>query len=98
MSGIYRLELTKGQDQEVEDLIEGLFDPAVPHWLSRRQWMAVGQMALGKAQLIEAGQYGESVDLPEKSADAEDNARWAAELRVLAGRVHQEFKPGDGRY
>lgn len=88
---LYKLELTAQQVEEVEALAFTGFEIDVFAGLGRDQWVAIGHMCLGKAQRIEAGEYGEPED------EMDDNAEWAEELRGVAEIIFGEFQSGDGK-
>lgn len=75
--------------EELDSLALGLFE--VKDEMPRNQWLALGFMANGKAQLIEQGRY----DMGDE--DNADNADWATDLRHIAHTVFDYFKPGDGK-
>lgn len=75
-------------DQDWEEIASLGFEPFTiepGQALTRQQWMAVAHMALGKAQRIENGDYGEDVD-----------NGWADQLRLIAETITDHFRPGDG--
>jgi hypothetical protein len=59
--------------------------------LTRGQWFAVAQMALGKAQMLDDGRYGGDED------DGVDPAEWADQLRGIASTILDFFQPADGK-
>ena len=88
----YQIGFTRKQWQEIESMgFEG-FEPMPDEPLSRCQWMAIAHMALGKAQRIEEGHYGDGAE-----GEDEDDESWADELRGIASQILDEFKPGDGK-
>ena len=89
----YRLDdLDDTQWEEIESLGFEEFEPNSEKDMTRRQWMAVAHMCLGKAQRIESGDYGDT-----EENDPADNLRWANELREIAEVILTEFRPGDGK-
>lgn len=66
------------------------FDIGEGEAMTRGQWLAVTQMALGKSVMLAEGRY----DLGDE--DDTDNEQWADELREIADTILAEFKPGDG--
>ena len=87
----FRLRFGKQQVEEIESLWCEGFEPNPREPQTRSTWVAIGHMALGKAQRISAGEYGEPED------DMEDNEEWAEELRGIAEIIFGEFKAGDGK-
>ena len=81
-------------DRDWEELVSLTFEPfefGYDEPLTRGQWLALAHMALGKAQLIDDGQYdiGDGHD--------SENPEWAAHLRSIAHRILDEFQPADGK-
>ena len=62
--------------------------------MTRGQWMAIAHMALGKAERIESGHYGDDGSEEDPDYDPES---WADQLRSIASVILDEFKPGDGK-
>lgn len=78
-----------------EELIAMSFEPfefGESDELTRGQWMALAHMALGKAQRVESGHYGDADEF-----EHQDSSRWAAELREIADIILDKFRPGDGQ-
>jgi hypothetical protein len=91
---MYELPFTDVQWVEINNLIDNSddeFGPARP----RRQWYAIAQMALGKAEMIAAGLYDTPGEDPTETE--EGNAQWADTLRDIAKIITDKFKPGDGQ-
>lgn len=81
--GEYVLEFTPKQLEEIECLgFDGL-EVTLGEPLPRGHWLAIAQMALGKAQLVEAGYYGDD--------ELEDDTVWADELREVAATILGSF-------
>lgn len=87
----YRLAFTSQEREEIEAMWFEGFEPDPSQPQPRSVWVAIGHMALGKAERIEVGEYGEPED------DMEDNDEWAAELRGIASKIFGEFQSGDGK-
>ena len=85
----YLLDFTNADWDEIECLGFGEFQPQPS--MPRAEWVAVGLLALGKAQRIDEGFY----DLSEAAAG--DDAIWAAQLRCIAAQIFNKFQPGDGQ-
>lgn len=66
------------------------FGPEIP--MTRGQWWAIGEMALGKAQRIEEGAYGGD------EGDGFDPETRSEELRAIAATIFEKFQPGDGQF
>lgn len=85
----------KFSSQQWEELISMTFEPFTfgkGARLTRGQWMAMGEMALGKAQRVDAGIY--------KIGEQDDEVnmpQWAEELRDIAAVIFDFFQPGDGK-
>ena len=88
MKTTYALEFAPQEWEEIDSLASGIIE--VNADMPRTNWMAIGNMALGKAQRLEEGAYG----LADDECDSE---RWAEELRAIADKIFSEFQPGDGR-
>ena len=84
----FKMEFTDEQWEEISSMGFDSFEPVPGEPLSRGQWIAIAHMALGKAQRIEEGHYG---------GGEEDDPDWAGELRGIASKIMDEFKPGDGK-
>lgn len=89
--GRFKLEFSNQQIEEIESLWCDGFEPDPTEPQSRRVWVAIGHIALGKAERIATGQYGEPDD------DMDDNEEWADELREIAGIIFDAFRAGDGK-
>ena len=88
----YKIDFSGRQWEEIESMgFEG-FEPMPDKALSRGQWIAIAHMALGKAQRIEEGHYGDGAE-----GEDEDDENWADELRGIASQILDEFKTGDGK-
>lgn len=81
----YTLEFSEAQWVEIESLGFTGFQPTGSMY--RDQWMAVANLADGKAWAIEQGRYDTGIDDP----------TWPDELRTIAEVVHKKFRPGDGQ-
>ena len=90
----YAFAFSTKQCNEIENL-PASFRLKPANKQSRAVWMDIGHIALGKAQRIEAGNYGE--DNGDGYEDGVDISAWAAELREIAGKIFDYFKPGDGK-
>ena len=66
------------------------FDIGEGEAMTRCQWLAVAQMALGKSMMLAEGRYYMGDD------DDSDNEQWANELREIADTILAKFQPGDG--
>lgn len=102
MPNLYDLTFSAKQWQEIESLGFEPFEPMTGESLTRGQWCAIGEMCLGKAQRIDAGDYGmEDGEGNATDADLEavgdSPAQWAEDLRGIAAIIFREFKSGDGR-
>lgn len=95
---MYSLEFTDKQAEEIDSLTSGVFefDPSKPQ--PRRLWLAVAQMAKGKAELMDDGYYhdGDDEELEPEGYEDEPDV-WAADLRAIADIITDKFKPGDGQ-
>lgn len=89
---IYHLEFTNHQWEEIFSLAFVPFFMTIGDKATRAQWVAVGQMCLGKAQMIEDGYYGGSC--PDEGVDISE---WAQDLRDIAEIIFAKFQPGDGQ-
>ena len=94
MSGkrqLYSLEFSDADWEELESLSFSPFEFAQGESLTRPQWFALAMIALGKASLIEAGEYaiGDGHD--------HEDAAWVEQLRSIAERILDKFQPGDGQ-
>lgn len=94
MLTMYKLEFTAEEWEEIEAMSFTGFTPSRGKPLDRSQWIAVAHMALGKAERIEAGEYGK----PEDDDDDADELDWSQTLRGIAEKITGQFKPGDGRF
>ena len=88
----YELEFTEPQWEEIVNLGFEPFEVVPEESLTRGQWMAVADMALGKAWRLDRGDY--ALGEPD---EAEDNERWAEELREIAHIILNKLRPGDGQ-
>lgn len=87
----FKLRFSEQQIEEIESMWCDGFEPDPTKPQPRNVWIAIGHMALGKAQRIEAGEYGEPED------DMDDNEDWVTDLRDIADIIFGEFKAGDGK-
>lgn len=87
---LYALDFCESDWNEIESLA---FGPFVPdrEGMSRSEWMAIANIALGKALRIEEG------DFDMRDEDDRDNSNWAQQLRDIAHTILAEFRPGDGK-
>jgi hypothetical protein len=94
MPNTYLLTFTESQWEEIEALAEGII-PNVHTGLTRRQWMAIGYMALGKATQVVSGHH----QFPgEDDADhIADSLTWLTALQGVAMQIFTCFKPGDNK-
>lgn len=84
---------TESQHNEIQCMVGGIipnFDSFEPQ--PRKRWVAIGEMALGKAHRIEEGAYGQ--DDEDEGVDLEE---WADELRGIASEIFEFFQSGDGK-
>ena len=88
----YKIEFTDVQWEEIASMAFDGFEPVPGEPLSRGQWIAIAHMALGKAQRIEEGHYGDGAE-----GEDDDDEHWADELREIASQILNEFKPGNGK-
>lgn len=86
----HSIDFTPGQWEEICSLSFEPFDIAEGEALTRGQWLAVAEMALGKSVMIAAGRY----DMDDQDDDG--NEKWADELREIADTILAKFQPGDG--
>lgn len=86
----YTFEFSSRLWEEVEALASGLFEINEDLTLPRRKWLALGQMALGKAQKMQEGYYG-------ADDDETDIEQWTQDLQAIANTIFDFFKPGDGK-
>lgn len=90
---MHRLEFDPTAWEEIDSLLSNVttldWNPA-EHGLPRAMWLAVAQMALGKAQLMEDGYY----DSGDDDDDCLDD--WSRQLRDIAYTITDHFRPGDG--
>ncbi len=94
---VYNLDrmFDEGEWKELIDLDMDA-DPKPGKGLTRRQWLNVADICLGKAQRIETGIYGG--DGFEDEEDREESMRWGLQLREIASKILNEFKPGDMKF
>lgn len=88
----YALKLTDDEWIEVEALSFEPFEVSPGDQLTRLQWIAIGEMCLGKAVRIERGDYD-----PMNDEDPYSAAKWAHDLRGIAKKIFNKFRPGDGK-
>lgn len=89
---LYQLDFPEFLCEELEDLAVPLRQYDVfAAGLSRADWVALGHLALGKAQRIRAGAYDIGSD------DQATNAAWLTDLEEIAEIIFREFQPGDGK-
>jgi len=86
-------EFNQATWREINDLTSALW-PAGRRSMTRPQWLSIGQMLLGKAELIDRGSYRLSKDEAERARCLD----WATRLRRIAAVIHDRFKPGDEKY
>ncbi len=89
----YSLEFSESQQEEIISLGFEPFEPDPTQPMIRGQWMAIAEMALGKAVRIERGDYEA---ITEDGFDSDDR-EWAEELRDIAHIILGFFQPGDGK-
>jgi hypothetical protein len=87
----FKLDFSDQEQEEIEAMWFEGFEPDPTEPQSRSVWVAIGHMALGKAQRIEDGEYGEPED------DMDDNEEWSDQLRGIASVIFNEFRAGDGK-
>ncbi len=83
----YKMEFTPAEWEELECLNYAGSRPDLREPLLRGQWLAIAQMALGKAQSIIEGHYDD--------CDGDDNGHhgsWALELRRIAAAILYRLK------
>lgn len=81
---LYTFEFSDSDWEEITSLF--VVPPLFQH-MSRQEWTSIAHMALGKAQCIDDGRYG----------DDEDDKEWADQLRGIASTILDYFQPGDGK-
>jgi len=84
----HSIDFTPRQWEEICSCSFEPFDIAEGEALTRGQWLAVAQMALGKSVMLAEGRY-------DMGDDDEDNEQWADELREIADTILAKFQPGD---
>ncbi len=89
----YQLEFTENEWEEIEALSFFPFVIVLGDTLTRPQWVALGNMALGKAQRIQQGAFGEG----DEDMGGRSNKEWADQLRGIATKIFDKFLPGDGQ-
>lgn len=86
-NSIKRLHELEFTDSQWEEIFSFGFEPfEISHLgepMTRAQWMAVADMALGKATRIRRGYFGEDAD----------NEKWIAELEAIAEIILEKFPP-----
>lgn len=88
---LYQLEFSDADWEELQAMSFEPFEVVYREALSRIQWMALAEMALGKAQLIDEGRYDMGL------GDDDDSEEWADQLRTIARQILERFRPGDGQ-
>jgi hypothetical protein len=86
----HSIDFTAVQWEEIQSLSFEPFDIREREAMTRGQWLALAQMALGKSVMIADGRY----DMGDE--DDKDNEEWADELREIADTILTKFQPGDG--
>lgn len=86
----YALQFSEEDWEEICALCFDPFEFDSEEALTRGQWMAIGDMLLGKAYRIEAGNFADD-------GPGDDNPAWVAQLRRIADVIFGFFKPGDGK-
>jgi hypothetical protein len=89
----HKLEFSSRQWEELESLSFVPFTFSQGDALTRAQWLALANMAVGKAERIDAGDYGQRDE-----AEGFDPAAWSRDLRGIAAEILANFKPGDGKF
>jgi hypothetical protein len=89
---LYAFSFSDQEWEEIGALTADVIELPEDGQLFRRQWWAIAQMALGKADMLDRGAYDISGDLSEAQA-----AAWAEELRGIAAKIVDKFAPGDGQ-
>jgi hypothetical protein len=84
---VHSIAFTTKQWEEIQSLSFEPFDIGEGEAMTRGQWLAVAQLALGKSVMLAEGRY----DMGDK-----DNEQWADELREIAGTILAQFQSGDG--
>ena len=87
-------------ERDWDEIVELGFEPfEIEHEqeLTRKQWLAVAHMALGKVCLIDQGRYGMVDEEGEEVDDGVDLKEWADQLRYIADEILELFQPGDGK-
>lgn len=87
----YKLEFDEKDWDEIWSFSFEPFEFQREDVLTRGQWLAIAQMCLGKAELIENGRY----DMGDEHDG--DNDEWADQLRSIADTILMFFQPGDGK-
>jgi hypothetical protein len=90
--GLYKLEFTEEQWQELISLSFEPFEFGEGDELTRGQWMALAHMCVGKAERVKRGDYG-----PANDVEPFDPEQWAEDLESIANTILNEFQPGDGK-
>lgn len=86
----YEIEFDDNQWDELVSMSFEPFEFGPGEALTRGQWMALGHMALGKAQRLDSGAYGDN-------GEDVDTEEWAEELRTIASTIFEKFQAGDGQ-
>ena len=96
---LYEFEFSDDQWDELVSMSFEPFEFSAGEKLTRGQWMALAEMALGKAQRIEEGFYGmvDENDNDIGDADGVNVEEWAEQLRAIAAVIFQYFQPGDNK-
>lgn len=88
---LHYLQFTSSQWEEIQSLSFDPFHIKTYTPMTRPQWVAIGHIALGKAQRIEDGQYCDS----DGECDCEE---WSKDLREISDIIFNEFQPGDSNF
>lgn len=83
---LHRFEFISAQWEELIAMSFEPFEFGEGEVLTRGQWMALAYMALGKAQRIDAGHYGDTEQ--DERVNVEE---WAQQLRDIADAILNHF-------
>jgi|HubBroStandDraft_1064217.scaffolds.fasta_scaffold222705_2 hypothetical protein len=88
---LYELDFLGREWNEIEIVVDmsGL-GGSIDGW-TRMEWLAIAYLLIGKASVIDAGRYDTGDE------DDNDNPAWATELREIAAKILDQFKPDDGK-
>ena len=90
----YVVEFDDDEWEEIEAMCFEGFHLESGEAFLREQWVALGHIALGKAQRIEDGVYGGCDIYDDESA----NSAWVDQLRGISAKVFSFFRSGDCQF